>query len=66
MSAPSTGKITTAISASTHSRMNITVRSATMVPTWRTTMTSTVEDSLASRLTSLTTRVISSAECICE
>ena len=34
-----------------------------MVPIWRTAMTSTVEDSRARRLTSLTTRVISSAEC---
>ncbi len=37
-----------------------------MVPICRTPMTSTVEDSRAMRLTSLTTRVISSAEWICE
>ena len=33
-----------------------------MVPTWRTAITSTVEERRASRLTSVTTRVISSAE----
>ena len=34
-----------------------------MVPAWRTAMTSTVEDSRARRLTSVTTRDIRSAEC---
>ena len=33
-----------------------------MVPTWRTAITRTVEDSRARRFTSVTTRAISSAE----
>jgi hypothetical protein len=48
--------------ASTHSRANITTSSAMMVPTWRTAITRTVEESRASRFTSVTTRAMSSAE----
>ena len=52
-----------AIRVSSHSRRNMTMSSATMVPTWRTAITRTVEESRARRLTSVTTRVMSSAEC---
>ena len=38
------GKTATAIRASTHSRTNMTTSRATMVPTWRTAITSTVDD----------------------
>ena len=60
---PAAGKIATAIRARAHSRANMTTSSATMVATWRTAITRTVEERRASRFTSLTTRVISSAEC---
>ena len=60
---PTAGNTAIAIRASTHSRRNITTIKATMVPTCRTAITSTVEDRRASRFTSTITRVISSAEC---
>ena len=63
MVTPTRGKTAIAIKVSSHSRRNMTTSSAMMVPTWRTAITSTVEESRARRLTSVTTRVISSAEC---
>ena len=57
------GKTATASRARTHSRVNITAMRTAMVPMWRTAMTRTDDASRPSRLTSPTTRVISSAEC---
>ena len=49
--------------ASRHSRTNMTDSSATTIAIWRTAITSTVDETRASRFTSVTTRDISSAEC---
>ena len=48
--------------ASRHSRTNITPTSAATIATCRTAITSTVEDTRASRLTSVITRDMRSAE----
>ena len=61
--APMNGKARRAKSVSRHSRANMTVTSATIEPTCRIAMTSTVDDSRASRPTSRMTREVSSAEC---
>ena len=52
-----------AMTASRHSRTTITESSATIISTWRNVITSTVDDTRASRFTSVTMRDISSAEC---
>ena len=57
------GTASSAISVRRHSRAIITVPSASTMATWRITMTSAVDDTRDSRLTSLITRDISSAEC---
>ncbi len=60
---PTTGNTAIAIRASTHSRRNMTVSRAAIVPTCRTAITSTVEERRARRFTSVTTRAIRSPEC---
>ena len=60
---PTNGKTTSAMRASRHSRTNMTVTSAMTMATCRTAITMTVEDTRASRLTSVITRDIRSAEC---
>ena len=60
---PMNGNTSRAMTASRHSRTNITVTSAATIATWRTTITSTVDDTRASRLTSVMTRDMRSAEC---
>ena len=60
---PTNGKTITAIRASRHSRTSMTDSSAITIATCRKAITSTVDDTRARRLTSVTTRDISSAEC---
>ena len=60
---PTKGKMTSAIRASRHSRTSMTDSSAMTIAICRKAITSTVEDTRASRLTSVTMRDISSAEC---
>ena len=47
---------------SAHSRATMTTRRATIVPSWRTAMTRTPEESRASRATSVSIRDMRSAE----
>ncbi len=56
------GNATSAHVVSTHSRVNITTSSATIVPACRTAMTSNPEEIRDSRLTSVSTRDMRSAE----
>ncbi len=58
------GNVARAATVRRGSRTSITASSATMVPAWRTTWTSTVEDRRASRVTSFSIRDINSAECV--
>jgi len=59
---PTNGKTTSAMRASRHSRTNMTVTSAITIATCRIAITMTVDDTRASRLTSVMTRDMRSAE----
>ena len=60
------GTAISAVSVSAHSRTIITERSATIVPTCRTAISRTLDESRARRLTSFKIRDIRSPECTSE